>query len=1330
MKNKLRRLVALLLTLGMVCGALCPVQAAELSGQAAETLCDQSEESAVEPDESRDQREESAAEPDASQDQSQESAPEPDEPQDQSEESAAEPDEPLDQSEESAAEPDESRDQREESAAEPDASQDQSQESAPEPDESRDQSEESTAEPDTSPDQSEEPAPLAPAAAYDVSAPHVVIEQIYGSKGESELLSHDFIELYNPTEDAVNLSGWSVQYRAAGDSGAWQKLNLSGTIPAHCSFLIRCAASGASVDEQRTLERFDAQWDIPLNNKGLSVVLLSTAELLAPESVVFDNAAHAPVVNGYVDMLSVAGGSKASQIPAVYEGQVHDWQSKKNAVIRKHFRDTDDNKADTEKADYSAADVSALLPRCSADGVWGIPTDRLRKVRSRVPRFTEVYCTPESAAALSAAVEEADAALEREESDPDVLNALTAALEAAVSGLVYRHDETIAQVYLTTDDGSGTSYGAALTKEQGYVSAAAVAVDVDGAVQVQDAAAQVKIHGNSTAKKEKKPYNLKLSAKAGLFGMDKSKKWCLLADYFDPTLLRNSVAFELCRALGFPAADYRRVEVWMDGQYRGVYLLTQKVEDVVDVGEDGFLIEMDVERRQEEDEFYFRTQSGYFYRIREPESQQGADDAAARMNQVEAALADGSKAAVEALVDVESFADYYVINEFVKNPDFRKLSVYFHWRDGRLRAGPEWDNDLSLGLFTGRKLSSRGSLVESCHYFSRLIHQKWFRRLVAKRYAVLAPAARALFADGGWLDQQAAQYSEAIARNFAVWPYISETAAEKAAYEPNLAYLKGWMTQRAAWFDDYSKSLGTEIVQEDGAWYYYADGERCAAGLLLYAGDYYFAGPGGRILTGSVEVTDSNGLPLPPGTYTFAEQADPARGVKPGAMLNVPIQYEAVHQPGRAPTCIMPGMRECWLVERTGKLYADAACTKEIISAWISETGHHWTGGTAVKLATEEEDGFWEETCSGCGKTRQTPIPRLVLTPPEAVRGLVYSGRAQVLVTAGSASRGALVYSLSKNGAYSAQVPTATDAGQYRVWYKLDGDSRYAGIPPRELRVDIERAVQKTPAAPVLKKAGLTELRVKAVAGQEYSIDGGKTWQRDGRFTELHPSTRYSVVTRRREDCNHRASGASAAGVFQTMTKAAIELNSALTFTQSGSALRLRWGAVTGADRYEVWVQDGSTPFGSKPTRTVKKSGPCSVSITRLNGKKLKLSGDWRAVVKAKRGKKTLAVSLRVYAVGRRNPNYTNARRIELKTTSLSLKMGKKSKIRTKTVRISPKKRLFSKTLVREFRYVSGDETVATVDEKGRVTGVAPGRCRVYVYARNGLARWVSVQVK
>ena len=107
-------------------------------------------------------------------------------------------------------------------------------------------------------------------------------------------------------------------------------------------------------------------------------------------------------------------------------------------------------------------------------------------------------------------------------------------------------------------------------------------VSADGTVDHSDKLTQLKARGNTTfVYYEKKAYQIKINKKAALIGEDsnKSKKWILLANAADITLIHNSITFFMAKELQLPyAMDYEPIDLYYDGEYRGSYLLTEKVE--------------------------------------------------------------------------------------------------------------------------------------------------------------------------------------------------------------------------------------------------------------------------------------------------------------------------------------------------------------------------------------------------------------------------------------------------------------------------------------------------------------------------------------------------------------------------------------------------------------------------------------------------------------------------------------------------------------------------------------------------------------------------------
>lgn len=209
---------------------------------------------------------------------------------------------------------------------------------------------------------------------YDVNAKHIVINQICGAS-KSSSTSSGFIELYNPTSEDVDLTGWSVQYKSSVDGGAsdsWQKCDLTGKIPAQSSYLIR--GKELNADAEMQVKEGDVEWGISMYTKGMTVVLLSNQEQLEDNANPFDNGKKEPTVDGYVDMLAVNGNdSLDTQKAPAYEGSTSDIQSKKKGIRRVDFRDTDNNAEDGEEVNFSNTDEAFqqwAAPKNSADGAW------------------------------------------------------------------------------------------------------------------------------------------------------------------------------------------------------------------------------------------------------------------------------------------------------------------------------------------------------------------------------------------------------------------------------------------------------------------------------------------------------------------------------------------------------------------------------------------------------------------------------------------------------------------------------------------------------------------------------------------------------------------------------------------------------------------------------------------------------------------------------------------------------------------------------------------------------------------------------------------------
>ena len=217
---------------------------------------------------------------------------------------------------------------------------------------------------------------------------------------------------------------------------------------------------------------------------------------------------------------------------------------------------------------------------------------------------------------------------------------------------------------------------------------------------------RVKGRGNGSWNQEKKPYQIKFSSKVGLFGMGKAKKWVLLANAADASNLRTEMAFLLEEMLGmeYPLSG-KFVEIYYNGDYEGLYYLTRGVEvdkRVVDLKDPmGVLAELD--NLYWNSEIYYDSSNGDKLVVKDLKAKDNLDiamnDFMLKYNELEKAIKEKSFEEVKSIIDVASFAKYYLLNEFIVNPDAYWTSFYMY-KDGVedvIHAGPGWDFDVAFG---------------------------------------------------------------------------------------------------------------------------------------------------------------------------------------------------------------------------------------------------------------------------------------------------------------------------------------------------------------------------------------------------------------------------------------------------------------------------------------------------------------------------------------------------------------------------------------------------------------------------------------------------------
>lgn len=257
----------------------------------------------------------------------------------------------------------------------------------------------------------------------------------------------------------------------------------------------------------------------------------------------------------------------------------------------------------------------------------------------------------------------------------------------------------------------------------------------------------IKGSGNSTWDLPKKPYRLKFDKKVSLLDEPEDKSWLLLANFTDKTFLRNQIAFYMS---SISMLDYTPrfhfVELMLNGEYVGTYQLGDKLKiskNRVNVGDGGFLLEVDAWATP--DDITFRTDyQDQPYNIKDPDVSVGDENYDYVKNFIttaEQALFSNNfkdeKDGWKEYMDMDSFVEWYLINEIAKNNDaIFFTSCYMNLkRGGKLKMGPLWDFDIAFGNINyGEAFSPIGFWVRNASWYSRLFQDPAFVAKVKERF--------------------------------------------------------------------------------------------------------------------------------------------------------------------------------------------------------------------------------------------------------------------------------------------------------------------------------------------------------------------------------------------------------------------------------------------------------------------------------------------------------------------------------------------------------------------------------------------------------------------
>lgn len=357
----------------------------------------------------------------------------------------------------------------------------------------------------------------------------------------------------------------------------------------------------------------------------------------------------------------------------------------------------------------------------------------------------------------------------------------------------------------------------------------------------------IKGRGNSSWSQPKKPYTIKLDKKNSVLGMAKSKKWVLIANYSDKSLLRNDFASFLGNEVYTNMnwnPSFKAVELILNGEYKGSYLIGEQIkieekrvniqnvadtvlgkgedlnaDGIVDEKDGGFIFEVNTSRMDES--YNYRTTHGIGMSLKDPD----VEDFAENENKIEQYMADIIHTAEDVLysvewldeengykkyIDTDSFIDWYFVNEITKNNDacwFSSVYFYYDPKNCKLYMGPDWDFDISCGNIDYNGCDNyEGFWIKNSGWHKRLFEDPEFTEKVKKRWNETKTNLND--AINTTIKEKSDYLKKSANLNFKSWNILgtyvwpNPTGYDtRTTYESEVEYLITWLNNRFLWLD-------------------------------------------------------------------------------------------------------------------------------------------------------------------------------------------------------------------------------------------------------------------------------------------------------------------------------------------------------------------------------------------------------------------------------------------------------------------------------------------------------------------------------------------------
>ncbi len=361
----------------------------------------------------------------------------------------------------------------------------------------------------------------------------------------------------------------------------------------------------------------------------------------------------------------------------------------------------------------------------------------------------------------------------------------------------------------------------------------------------------IRVRGHMSRLFEKSPYLLKFVDEQGVekdlpvMGMDPHNEWVLYGPYMDKSLIRNYMFYNIAGEMMDYAPNVRFCEVFLDGDYRGLYLMVEALTNG-----DGCRLDLTVTEKHQK-------VSGYLCRIDRPVEAEmtmtreiyplserqnygygdliikypGKDSISEKdAKQIELEISsfdkamysydyDSKKYGYKTYIDVDSFVDYFLISELTKNLDAGAYSTYIYKRPGEKYKMCVWDFNNCCDNYPEDPVGHEGFTMTDRLYYIPLCRDEDFIEAVLSRYAKLR---KTVFSDEylqNYIDSTIAFLGDSVKRNEERWKdyYASGplTPEERNQYtsEEAVDELKDWLLDRTEWLDENIHSLRQYCAQ-------------------------------------------------------------------------------------------------------------------------------------------------------------------------------------------------------------------------------------------------------------------------------------------------------------------------------------------------------------------------------------------------------------------------------------------------------------------------------------------------------------------------------------